>query len=73
MGLNRLLCHMIIFYYFQRILTRMAASALWSLITSTSFLTLLLLITIAALSYYYVVKVKVSPLRVCLFDKKFKF
>ena len=55
----------------------MAASALWSLITSTSFLTLLLLITIAALSYYYVVKVgrllSKYLLRVCLFDKKFKF
>ena len=35
----------------------MAASILWSIFTSTSFLTLLLLIALAAISYHYVVKV----------------
>ena len=35
----------------------MAASILWSIFTSTSFLTLLLLVALAAISYHYIVKV----------------
>jgi len=34
----------------------MAASILWSIFTSTSFLTLLLLVALAAISYHYIVK-----------------